>query len=163
MNISHDSGTIGRKLKTYMSGAMMDENTVNPGADPAYLLRDEMGNGMLIDIWYEGEVWVFRPSGKIDTGRSVDLDVALSEGIGQGMRQIVIDFADTIYISSSGLRAIIKAGKMVKPGNGSIRICGMNNAVYEVFKLSGLLSIFPSYETSCEAVGSFNIEEKRVK
>lgn len=133
----------------------MDKESINPGSDTAYLLREEMGKSMPIDIWYEGNVWVFRPGGRIDAGHSVDLDAALTEGIEQGMRLIVIDLTDTTYISSSGIRAIIRAAKAVKPDNGSVGVCGMKELVSDVFRLSGLTSIIPTYQTSSEAVRSF--------
>ena len=115
-------------------------------------IREELGECMPIDIWYDGDIWVFRPFGRIDTGHSADLDNALSEGVSQGMRQIVLDLTDTSYISSSGLRAIIKAAKAVKADRGSMSLCGMNETVQEVFRLTGLLKQFPSYQTAQEAI-----------
>lgn len=124
----------------------------SPSNDPAYRIREEMGDIMPIDIWYDGDIWVFRPFGKIDAGHSVDLDAALTEGISQGMRYLVIDLTDTSYITSSGLRALIKAAKAVKPDGGSVAICGMNDLIKEVFKVSGLLILFTVYPTAEEAV-----------
>jgi len=120
--------------------------------DFAYSLREEMGTCMSIDIWYEGDVWVFRPFGRIDAGHSTDLDAALSEGVEQGMSLIVIDLTDVTYIASSGLRVIIKTAKLVKSDGGSVRICGMNDPVMDVFRLSGLSKIFPNYPSSQEAI-----------
>jgi anti-sigma B factor antagonist len=126
----------------------------------SYLIRDEMGDCMPIDIWYDENVWVFRPFGKIDTGHSVDLDAALTEGIEQGMRLIVIDMTDSPYIASSGLRALLKAAKAVKPDNGLITLCGLNDVVREVLKVSGLLRIFSEYPTAKEAVAAMKNIEK---
>lgn len=126
----------------------------------SYLIRDEMGDCMPIDIWYDGNVWVFRPFGKIDTGHSVDLDAALTEGIEQGMRFIVIDMTDAPYIASSGLRALLKAAKAVKPDNGLITLCGLNDVVREVLKVSGLFRIFTEYPTAKEAVAAMQNIEK---
>jgi anti-anti-sigma factor len=123
-----------------------------PGDNLAYSIREEMGECMPIDIWYDGEVWIFRPSGRIDAGHSADLDAALSEGISQGMRYIVLDLTDTPYIASSGLRAIIKAAKSVKPNDGKIAICGMNDVVREVFRLSGLSRIFQEFSILDDAI-----------
>lgn len=116
------------------------------------LLREELGETMPIDIWYDGDIWVFRPFGMIDTGHSSDLDNALSEGISQGMRHIVLDMTDTSYISSSGLRAVIKAAKAVKVNDGSMSLCGMREPVEEVFRLSGIIRLFPCYQTAQDAI-----------
>lgn len=133
----------------------MKTEKTHPEGDLAYSIREEMGDCMSIDIWYDGEVWVFRPFGRIDAGHSTDLDTALTEGIEQGMRLIVVDLTDVIYIASSGLRAIIKAAKSVKAEGGSIRVCGMHDQVEEVFRLSGLSKIFPNYPSSEEAIKNF--------
>lgn len=124
----------------------------NSGETVAYSLREEMGDCMPIDIWYDGEVWIFRPKGRIDAGHSADLHAVLSEGIDQGMRFIVLDLTDTSYIASSGLRAIIKTAKLIKPDGGRIGICGMNEPVREVFRLSGLSQVFPEFSSIDEAV-----------
>ena len=73
---------------------------------------------------------------------------------------IVIDLTDTTYIASSGLRAIIRAAKAVKPDGGMVRTCGMNDHVSEVFRLSGLSKIFANYPTSDEAVRSFQKKDQ---
>ena len=54
-----------------------------------YKLKKEAGSVLPIDIWYEGEIWVFHPVGSIDTTSSVDLEGTLIEGIDQGMRWVL--------------------------------------------------------------------------
>ncbi|MDD1730406.1 MAG: STAS domain-containing protein [Methanospirillum sp.] len=130
----------------------MNNNEKSVGEQVSYLLRDELGNCMPIDIWYDGDIWVFRPLGRIDAGHSVDLDTALTEGIDQGMRLIVLDLTDVPYISSSGLRTVIKAAKAVKSDGGRITICGLNDTVREIFKVSGLFNIFREFPTANEAI-----------
>jgi anti-anti-sigma factor len=116
------------------------------------LLREELGSCMPIDIWYDGDIWIFRPFGRIDTGHSEDLDNALTEGICQGMRYIVLDLTDTSYISSSGIRAVIKAAKAVKADGGMISLCGMRDPVKEVFTLTGIIRLLPCHKAVKEAV-----------
>ncbi len=48
-----------------------------------YTLKKEAGSTLPIDIWYEGEIWVFHPVGSIDITTSVDLEETLMEGIAQ--------------------------------------------------------------------------------
>lgn len=129
--------------------------TRNPGEDEeivSTLLREEFGRSMPIDIWYEGDIWVFRPFGRIDTGHSADLDNALSEGISQGMRNIVLDLTDTSYISSSGIRAVIKAAKALKAEKGRMSLCAMKEPVLEVFTMTGIARLFPCYMNANEAI-----------
>jgi anti-sigma B factor antagonist len=135
-----------------ITGMHMEKN--HPENELAFSIREELGNCMSIDIWYDGDIWVFRPIGRIDAGHSADLDASLTEGIRQGMHRIVVDLTDVSYIASSGLRAIIKAAKSVKNDEGSVQVCGMNEQVMEVFRLSGLSKIFLNYPSNEEAIRS---------
>jgi len=137
----------------------MKKDDQSKGDLVSYLIRDEMGDSMPIDIWYDGDIWVFRPFGKIDSGHSEDLDTALTEGIDQGMRFIVVDMTDSSYIASSGLRVLIKAAKAIKSDGGQVTVCGLNEVVHEVLQVSGLLRIFPVYATAKEAVAAMQHPE----
>ncbi len=152
----------GIHSETYLSLVLvMTNDDRSKGELVSYLIRDEMGECMPIDIWYDEDVWVFRPFGKIDSGHSADLDAALTEGIGQGMRFIAVDLTDTPYIASSGLRALLKAAKAVKPEGGQITVCGLNDVVHEILQVSGLLRIFPVYPTAEEAVIAMKNAERK--
>ncbi|HWQ66091.1 MAG TPA: STAS domain-containing protein [Methanospirillum sp.] len=133
----------------------MEERGYESGGDVAFTLREEMGGCMPIDIWYDGDVFVFHPFGRVDAGYSVDLDENLTEGIGQGMRKIVLDLGDIPYISSSGLRALIKAAKSLKVLGGKMVFCNICPQVRDVLSMSGLLRIFSEYSTSTEAIAAF--------
>lgn len=142
----------------------MHRDPVVPEEVVSTVLREELGESLPIDIWYQGNIWVFRPFGRIDTGHAEDLDSALSEGIAQGMRFIVLDLTDTVYISSSGLRAVTKAAKKLKPEGGILSLCGMNEPVEEVFRVSGLIRLFPYYSTAEEAALEMEkLSEKKKK
>lgn len=123
--------------------------------DLLYTLKKEAGSALPIDIWYEGETWVFHPVGSIDTTTSADLEGTLMEGIAQGMRWIILDLTDVRYVSSAGLRVFIAAAKTLKKENGEIRFSTPNKNVFEVFRLSGLLKFFKVYPDNAAAIRSF--------
>ncbi len=54
---------------------------------------------------------------------------------------LTLDFTDLSYITSAGLRTLLIIRK--KLSEDRIRIIGMNDAVYEVFKVTGFLDFFP--------------------
>lgn len=130
----------------------MQRDRIVPEEIVSTVIREELGESLPIDIWYHENIWVFRPFGRVDTGHAEDLDSAFSEGISQGMRFIILDLTDTGYISSSGLRAVTKAAKQLKSQGGVLSLCGMNEPVEEVFRVSGLLRLFFNYPTAEEAV-----------
>ncbi|NLW77775.1 MAG: STAS domain-containing protein, partial [Methanomicrobiales archaeon] len=100
-----------------------------------YTLKKEAGSVLPIDIWYEGEIWVFHPVGSIDTTTSSDLEGTLMEGIAQGMRWIILDLTDVRYVSSAGIRVFITTVKSLKKENGEIRFSTPNKNVLDVLQL----------------------------
>lgn len=123
--------------------------------DLFYTLRREKGSDLQIDIMYEGDIWIFRPLGNIDTETSDDLEVNLIEGITQGMRWIIIDLSDVPFISSSGLGVLIKGGKKIKEKNGEIILSSPRDTVFQIFKLSGFTKIFritPDQKTAMDLI-----------
>ncbi|HOJ95427.1 MAG TPA: STAS domain-containing protein [Methanospirillum sp.] len=122
-----------------------------------YTLKKEAGSTLPIDIWYEGEIWVFHPVGSIDITTSVDLEETLMEGIAQGMRYIVLDLTDVRMVSSAGIRVIIAAFKALKKVNGEICFSTPNMSVSEVLRLTGLLKIINVYPDNIVAIRSFSV------
>lgn len=124
-------------------------------SDLLYTLRKEAGSALPIDIWYEGDIWVFHPVGSIDTTTSADLEETLMEGISQGMRWIILDLTDVRMISSAGIRVIISAAKALKKENGEIRFSTPNKNVSEVLQLTGLLKFLKVYPDNTSAIRHF--------
>jgi anti-sigma B factor antagonist len=64
----------------------------------------------------------------------------------------VIDFKELDYISSAGLRVILKATKAVNREEGKIMLCAMQDYVKEVFEIAGFDSFLPIVTTMDEAL-----------
>ncbi len=82
-------------------------------------------------------VTIVKASGRIDAVSVSGFEeqtLPLSES---GDNALVLDFSELIYISSAGLRAILKLAKKCKALNKKLLICGLCNEVLEVFKISG--------------------------
>ena len=59
---------------------------------------------------------------------------------------LTLDFANLSYITSVGLRSLLVVRK--KLSEDRIRIIGMNETVYEIFKVTGFLDFFPAVESA---------------
>jgi len=69
---------------------------------------------------------------------------------------MIIDFENLDYISSAGLRIILKTAKELKRNHGDIVLCAMQDYVKEVFEISGLdtfLSITQTMEQALAKAG----------
>lgn len=56
---------------------------------------------------------------------------------------MLFDFSALDYLSSSGLKVIMRAAKELKCKEGQIVLCSLSNLVREIFEISGLSSVVP--------------------
>ena len=69
-----------------------------------------------------------------------------------GATRMVIDFENLDYISSAGLRIILKTTKDLKKSEGNIVLCAMQDYVKEVFEIAGFDTFLPIVPTMDEAL-----------
>jgi len=69
-----------------------------------------------------------------------------------GTTSMVIDFENLDYISSAGLRIILKTTKDLKKSEGNIILCAMQDYVKEVFEIAGFDTFLPIVPTMDEAL-----------
>ncbi len=55
----------------------------------------------------------------------------------EGIKSYIIDFSKLVYISSAGLRAILKVAKNCKENSRKMAVCNLSPDVKDVFKISG--------------------------
>ncbi len=94
--------------------------------------------------------------GRLDTNTSVSLEKELLELAREANHRIVIDLSELDFISSSGLRVLLSAGKKSETVNGRIVLCALNDHVKQVFDVAGftmLFTICPTQEDALESVG----------
>jgi anti-sigma B factor antagonist len=100
-------------------------------------------------------VQLFEVIGRIDSTNAAELGGALDRSVDEGRNNLVLDLGGVEYMSSAGLREMVRILKRVKRGGGDLRIANPSDRVKEVLELAGLDSIFEIYPTQVEAVGSF--------
>ena len=74
--------------------------------------------------------------GRIDTITSQDLDKEINEELGN-FNSLIMDFTDLEYISSAGLRVLIATQKKLKEDDIPFVIRNVNDAIREIFRMSG--------------------------
>lgn len=74
--------------------------------------------------------------GRVDTITSQNLHEEINNEIGN-FDSLIMDFTDLEYISSAGLRVLIDTQKKLKAENIPFTIKNVNNAVGEIFRMSG--------------------------
>ena len=88
---------------------------------------------------YQETVATLIVSGRLDTTTAPALEAAISE-ITASCEQLVLDFAGLEYISSAGLRVILKAQK-VMAAKGGMKLLHVNETIMEIFEITGFSDI----------------------
>ena len=110
---------------------------------------------MAIQIQQEevGTTRVLALSGRLDTETSADVELALQDLLGAGERNFLIDMTDIGYVSSAGLRVLLATAKQLEGGKGSLRLCGLNPSVRQVFDVAGFSKLFALFPDRVSALG----------
>ena len=110
---------------------------------------------MKITIHDSNEIKIVRINGELETNTSNDAEVCLSKLLDEGVKKILVDFETLDYISSAGLRVLLATAQKLKDGDGSLRVCNLNETVQEVFDISGFSTILSVFKTETEALDGF--------
>lgn len=105
----------------------------------------------IAEVRVDGVVAV-APAGRIDTTTAPLLDQHLVALLGGGHRRLVVDLSGVDYISSAGLRVLLLLARRVQEARGRLALCGLGDAVRQVFQLAGFLPLFIVCESREAAV-----------
>ncbi|MBR5438838.1 MAG: STAS domain-containing protein [Clostridia bacterium] len=94
---------------------------------------------MTIEKKINGEVANLVIAGRLDTQTAPELEKEL-DAILPNLKELTFDMAELEYISSAGLRVILKAQKVMNT-QGSMKLTNVNDGIMEVFDITGFLDI----------------------
>ena len=94
---------------------------------------------MTIEKKINGEAATLIVSGRLDTQTAPELENEL-DNILSGLKELTFDMTNLEYVSSAGLRVILKAQKAMN-AQGSMKLTGVNDSIMEVFDITGFLDI----------------------
>jgi anti-anti-sigma factor len=98
-----------------------------------------MGVGIHVESARRGTVVIVTPRDRFDTNSAPEVERILMDHIERSERRIVLDLSHISYISSIGLRVILKAAMDVTARGGRLVLAGGNEHVGSVLQLSGAL------------------------
>jgi anti-sigma B factor antagonist len=103
----------------------------------------------------EPEIQIIAPQGRLDAAGTQPLEAELKERIAAGATRLIVDFRDTRYIGSNGLRVLLAALKLAQEQGGALKLCGLVARLKEIFVMAGFDRVFEIFETREEAEKSF--------
>lgn len=110
---------------------------------------------MKIDMHDKEDVKVVRFEGKLDTNTTPDAEVKLMAIVNDGCGKILVDFQKLDFVSSAGLRILLVTAKKLGTTGGSLRVCGLNETVRDIFDISGFSTLLRVFDDEQEALADF--------
>ena len=104
-----------------------------------------------IDAKQEGEIMIIKVTGDVDASSSIELDNAMKEAVGAGLKKILVNGQEIHYISSAGLGVFMSYLKDFENQDIRMAVYGLNEKVENVFKILGLDQLIHLVNTKEEA------------
>jgi anti-anti-sigma factor len=103
-----------------------------------------------------GHLVILSLTGRLDTLTFPVLDNEMTSLLKNKQENIILDCLEMDYVSSSGLRVMLKSLKQVKAAGGRLVLCSLQAPIRQVFKISGFDHLFEIYPEQTGAIASFN-------
>lgn len=89
----------------------------------------------------QGSALVLTLTGRLDSNTAPELERVLPARMESG-EAVVVDLSQVSYVSSAGLRVLLKGAKIARSSGHGLALSGMAPSVREVFDISGFSTIF---------------------
>jgi anti-sigma B factor antagonist len=86
-------------------------------------------------------------AGRMDAESAPQFEQQCRDCVAEGLTGLVVDLGQLTYVSSMGLRSFVSIAKTLQDKGGALRICRLSGLVKQVFEITGLLRVFPVYES----------------
>lgn len=93
-------------------------------------------------------------TGRVDSVTAAALDTELAK-IVSTHKQIVLNLKGVDYLSSAGVRAVVRALRNAEKSGGGVKLANIPNVVAEVLETVGMMQALEVYPTVDEAVAGF--------
>ncbi len=101
---------------------------------------------MLIQSFGHDNILVLRLAGRLDAMSAGECEKAVDDALAKGSPLLLMDLEALEYISSAGLRVILKAAKALY-GSGRLALARPQEGVREVLEMTGFGEIIPIHDT----------------
>jgi anti-sigma B factor antagonist len=96
--------------------------------------------------------YVISLAGEVDLYTAPEFKQQLLEVIGQGGKEVVVDFSDTTFIDSTTLGVLVGGVKRLRSNDGQLSLVCSDRNITKIFEITGLDKVFSIYPTREDAV-----------
>ncbi len=100
----------------------------------------------------DGNAYVIALAGEVDLYTAPEFKQQLLDVIGQGAKEVVVDFSDTTFIDSTTLGVLVGGVKRLRTNEGQLSLVCSDRNITKIFEITGLDRVFTIYGTRDEAL-----------
>lgn len=100
------------------------------------------------------EAYVISLAGEVDLYTAPEFKQQLLEVIGQGAKEVVVDFSNTTFIDSTTLGVLVGGVKRLRASDGQLALVCSDRNITKIFEITGLDRVFTIYPTRDDAVAT---------
>src|SRR5438270_10317146 len=130
-----------------------------PGRKATFRGDDSRMNFDIQTEQLSAEAYVISLSGEVDLYTAPEFKQQLLEVIGQGGKEVVVDFTNTTFIDSTTLGVLVGGVKRLRTNEGRLSLVCSDRNITKIFEITGLDKVFDIYATRDEAVSSLEVPQ----
>jgi len=100
------------------------------------------------------EAYTISLSGEVDLYTAPEFKQQLLELVGQGAKDVIVDFTNTTFIDSTTLGVLVGGVKRLRTNDGQLSLVCSDRNITKIFEITGLDRVFTIHETRDAAVGA---------
>lgn len=85
---------------------------------------------------------IIHVKGRIDSLTATAFEENACNYIQESAKKVILNFSEVNYISSAGLRSLLLIAKKGKETGLQIILCGMNESISDVIRITGFINLF---------------------
>jgi anti-sigma B factor antagonist len=96
-------------------------------------------------------------AGEVDLYTAPDFKSQLLDVIGNGSKNVVVDFSNATFIDSTTLGVLVSGVKRLRTNDGQLSLVCSDRNITKIFEITGLDRVFPIYATREEALAQLDV------
>jgi anti-sigma B factor antagonist len=100
----------------------------------------------------DANAYVIALAGEVDLYTAPEFKQQLLDVIGQGAKEVIVDFSDTTFIDSTTLGVLVGGVKRLRTNDGQLSLVCSDRNITKIFEITGLDRVFTIYGSRDEAV-----------
>jgi anti-sigma B factor antagonist len=106
------------------------------------------------------DAYVISLAGEVDLYTAPEFKQQLLEVIGQGGKQVIVDFTNTTFIDSTTLGVLVGGVKRLRTNEGQLSLICSDRNITKIFEITGLDRVFTIFPTRDEALSDVKSADK---